>query len=283
MNTKSKRITAAKQTLQYFEEGGYELGGVSVDLSKLHQHTLEETTLYTPEMTDQISLADKTRCPGAVYHLSSLPVVSAFATLHASSQNSIGILNFASAKNPGGGFLNGALAQEESLALCSNMYLAQLTKREYYDANRACNTMLYTDHMIYSRDVVFIREDAETLWETPLMASVLTAPAVNMGQYLLKGNTDVAYAEKVMKDRMRKVLRVFAAQNNEVLVLGAYGCGVFRNDPEVVARMFVELLKEEGYEQYFKEILFAVYDSSKKKGVFHAFQRILTPYLTVGE
>lgn len=277
MNTKAKRITAAKQTLQFFEQGFYEVDGTRVDLSQSHQHALENITLYTPEMTEQIDLAHKKVEGSTVYRLSALPVVTALLELE---QDHVGVLNFASAKNPGGGFLNGALAQEESLALCSNLYLTQLKKREYYDANRACNTMLYTDHMIYSKDTVFIREDAETLWKTPLTAAVVTAPAVNMGQYLLKGNTDIVLAEKVMKDRMRKVLRVFAEQNNETLLLGAYGCGVFRNDPEVVARFFMELLKEEGYEQYFKEVVFAVYDSSKKKDVFQTFARILTPYLT---
>ncbi len=82
-----------------------------------------------------------------------------------------------------------------------------------------------------------------------------------------------------MKDRMRKVLQVFAEQKNDVLILGAYGCGVFRNDPKTVAQFFVELLVDEGMEQYFKEIVLAVYDSSKSKEVYQAFDEALSPII----
>lgn len=241
MNSKTQRITAAKQTLQAFENGYYEVDNLQIDLTQLHRNSLNNIILYTPELTENIKLEEPNKNMKTLYILSSLPVVSALAQLGNEGKNNIGILNFASAKNPGGGFLNGALAQEESLAMCSNLYLTQIKKREYYEKNRVCNTMLYTNHMIYSKDIVFIREDSGSLWKSPSTASVLTAPAVNMGQYLLKGNTDKVYAEKVMKDRMRKILQVFAKQRNETLILGAYGCGVFKNDPKTVAAYFVEL------------------------------------------
>lgn len=276
MSSKTQRITAAKQTLQAFENGYYEVEGLQIDLTQLHKNSMKNIILYTPELIENINLEELNSSKKPIYRLSSLPVVSELAQLKKDGRNNIGILNFASAKNPGGGFLNGALAQEESLAMCSNLYLTQIEKREYYEKNRDCNTMLYTNHMIYSKDIVFIRENSRLLWNSPIIASVLTAPAVNMGQYLLKGNTDKEYAEKVMKDRMRKVLQVFAEQKNEILILGAYGCGVFRNDPKTVATYFVELLKGEGFEKYFSEIVFAIYDRSKTRGVYGAFEEALS-------
>lgn len=283
MDLKEQRIAAASQTLQAFKNGYYEVDGLQVDLEELHNNSLSNIKLYTPDMTNDILLENLSLKQKPVYRLSSLPVVTEFAKMKNSGKNNIGILNFASAKNPGGGFLNGALAQEESLAMCSNLYLTQVKQPEYYEANRACHTMLYTDYMIYSKDVVFIRENAGTLWKTPLMASVLTAPAVNMGQYLSKelvNKSAVEYAEMVMKYRMRKILQVFAEQKNEVLILGAYGCGVFRNDPKRVVSFFIDLLKSEGLEKYFKELVFAVYDSSKDKKVYKAFHEGLLPYLS---
>lgn len=277
MSSKSKRITAAQQTLNAFEQGYYEFEGVQVDVSELHRNTMENITLYLPESFGDIELNKATNEKKTVYSLVSLPVVSALVKLN--GRRKVGILNFASAKNPGGGFLNGAQAQEESIAMCSNLYLTQSKKWEYYEANRACDSMLYTDHMIYSQDVVFIREDENDVWERPMTASVLTAPAVNMGQYLLKGNTDIEFANKVMKYRMRKILQVFAVQNNRTLILGAYGCGVFRNDSRTVAGFFMELLRGEGMEQYFEEIVFAVHDSSKERNIYTAFEQVLTPYL----
>ncbi len=187
MNSKSNRITAAQETLQAFKHGFYETNNTRVDLAEIHEHTLSSASLHTPEMIDKIQIGNIISPQKTLYQLSSLPVVSCLKALKEEGKDNIGILNFASAKNPGGGFLNGALAQEESLAMCSNLYLSQLENQEYYEANRACKTMLYTDYMIYSRDTVFIREDAEGLWDTPLLAAVITAPAVNMGQYLLKG------------------------------------------------------------------------------------------------
>ena len=277
MNGREQRIEAAQQTLKAFELGYYEVKGRRVDISGMHSYSMNNITLYTPESAGAIKLnkADSGQKP--VYRLTRLPTVSALLGLN--GRDNVGILNFASAKNPGGGFLNGAQAQEESLAMCGNLYLTQLKKPGYYEANRSCGSMLYTDYMIYSKDAVFIREDTDGMWEKPLTASVLTAPAVNMGEYLRKADANAGHAEAVMKERMRKVLKVFAAQGDKTLILGAYGCGVFRNDPKKAAGFFIELLKGEGLEKYFDEIIFAVYDRSKGENVFMAFNDALSPYL----
>jgi uncharacterized protein (TIGR02452 family) len=174
---------------------------------------------------------------------------------------SAAVLNFASAKNPGGGFLNGAMAQEEALAASSGLYNTLLRHDTYYTANRECSTMMYTDHAIYAPEVVFFLDGDFNLLETPVTASVLTLPAVNMGQVRLKGE-DMEQAKAAMKDRMRLCLAVFAGQKDTHLILGAYGCGVFRNDPGEVARWWKELLEEEGYGRFFDEIVFAVLDRS---------------------
>src|SRR5262249_60941792 len=93
-------------------------------------------------------------------------------------QNAVA-LNFASARNPGGGFLGGAKAQEEDLARRSALYACLLTQRPYYDANRAERSLLYTDHIIYSPSVPFFRDRALDLVESPFCASIITAPAPN--------------------------------------------------------------------------------------------------------
>jgi len=277
MSGREQRIAAARQTLKAFELGYYDVNGRRIDISGMHRNTMNSISLYTPESADSIKLDNADSGQKPVYRLTRLPTVSALLELN--GRGNVGILNFASAKNPGGGFLNGAQAQEESLAMCGNLYLTQIKRPGYYEANRACGSMLYTDYMIYSKDAVFIRDDTEGMWEKPLAASVLTAPAVNMGEYLRKANADIVHAEAVMKARMRKVLKVFAEQGDKTLILGAYGCGVFRNDPKKVAGFFIELLKSEGFEKYFDEIIFAVYDRSKGENVFRAFKVALLPYL----
>lgn len=199
-----------------------------------------------------------------------ISTVEAVRMLAAEGKTDIGVLNFASAKNPGGGFLNGAKAQEESLTVSSTLYPTLTAHEEYYKENRAHSSMMYLDYGIYSPEVVFFRDGSFRLTETPVKASVLTLPAVNMGQVLLKGE-NAEEAKRVMRRRMKLVLGIFAEQKARHLVLGAYGCGVFRNDPGEVAAWWRELL-EEGRGQYFDSVFHAVLDHSKEQRCIKAFQ-----------
>jgi uncharacterized protein (TIGR02452 family) len=181
----------------------------------------------------------------------------------------LGVLNFASAKNPGGGFLNGAMAQEECLASASALYVSQLKCPDYYSVNRAFSSFVYTDSAIWSPNVVFFRDDSGALRESPMRASVLTIPAVNYGQVLLKGE-DAVNAKAVMKRRMKISLAIFADKGCDTLILGAYGCGVFRNKPSDVAAWWKELLLE--YGGHFAKVHFAVLDRSRNRECIRAFE-----------
>lgn len=70
---------------------------------------------------------------------------------------------------------------------------------------------------------------------------------------------------------MERALRLFGAMENRVLVLGAYGCGVFRNDPEDVARRWQELLNTPDYAGRFRQVVFAVLDRSRSQSCQRAF------------
>ena len=151
------------------------------------------------------------------------------------------VLNFASAKNPGGGFLGGSRAQEESLARSSALYLSLQVGQEYYEQNRRCRSTLYTDHAIVSPDVPVFRDDDGALLDRPYAASFFTMPAVNVG-VLGSGSADHARVEPVMVRPRGKAAGAAAAEGFEELVLGAWGCGVFRNDPRLIARLFRDAL-----------------------------------------
>jgi uncharacterized protein (TIGR02452 family) len=183
-----------------------------------------------------------------------------------------GVLNFASAKNPGGGFLKGSLAQEEALAVSSDLYNSQLQVRELYDINRNCRTALYTHNMIYSKGITFIRDGKLKFVSSPARANVLTAPAVNAGAYYKneRGNKTTVLA--IMEQRIRYILNIFASKGDHTIILGAYGCGVFGNDVVDIANIFRKLLVDAGMEKHFKHIIFAVYDSSGQQ--FNVFQRL---------
>jgi uncharacterized protein (TIGR02452 family) len=181
-------------------------------------------------------------------------------------------LNFASAKNPGGGFLGGAKAQEEDLARCSALYPCLRGQRGYYDANRAAPSLLYTDHVIYSPDVPFFRDERLRLLDEPFLLSIITAPAPNAGEVLARDPALGGEIRRVLDARARKVLAVAAAERHRCLVLGAWGCGVFRNDAVEVAAAFAGALDDERLRGAFERVVFAVYDRGGGRNL-RAFER----------
>lgn len=171
----------------------------------------------------------------------------------------VGVLNFASAYHPGGGFLNGSMAQEEAIAYCSNLYLNQVDT-PFYEENRKIRSKMYGDHMLFSR-TFFFRTSDYRLTDQPVSAGVITSPAVNMGQVITK-REDVEKAKQVMKRRMDLVLELMLSQGCTTAVLGAFGCGVFQNDPELIARYWKELLSEKGAR--FARVIMVVLDKPGK-------------------
>lgn len=258
------RKEIAQETLKIQQQGFYEYENNRIDVSASQRASEEACFLLTPEQGTALVKQLAPPVDGALpaYRLVNQSTVQAIVDMSETGHRPA-VLNFASAKNPGGGFLNGAMAQEEALAASSGLYNTLFRHETYYAANRACGTMMYTDHAIYSPDVVFFRDGDFRLLNTPVTASVLTLPAVNMGQVRLKGE-DVEYAKTVMKARMRLSLAIFASRKETHLILGAYGCGVFRNDPVEVANWWRELLEDEGYCRFFEEIVFAVLDKGGK-------------------
>ncbi|MFC5468974.1 TIGR02452 family protein [Cohnella suwonensis] len=267
------RKEIARETVRIMQEGYYEYNGRRIEIAEAQRKSENGSALITPEQgaayVGERRIEPETR--QALLTVANEATVKAILSAAGSGAERIAVLNFASAKNPGGGFLNGAMAQEESLAASGGLYGTLLRNEGYYKANRACLSMIYTDHAIYSPDVVFFRDEKFALLGEPVTASVLTLPAVNYGQVLLKGE-DAALALRAMKNRMRLSLAIFAHRGDRNLILGAYGCGVFRNDPVKVAAWWRELIEEEGYGASFESIHFAVLDPSRDGSCIRAFE-----------
>ena len=271
------RKAVARETLTIMEQGYYEREGKRIDIRTDMEASVSRSFLLTPiqgeALLKKYPLPQNTTSGTCIQYVKNISTVDAVRELAGEKKNGIGVLNFASAKNPGGGFLNGAMAQEESLAASSTLYQTLTAHEEYYQSNRNQNSMIYTDHAIYSPDVVFFRDGRFQLVEPFVKASVLTLPAVNMGQVLLKGE-DITQARRAMRQRMKLALAIFADQQARHLVLGAYGCGVFRNDPNQVAAWWQELL-EEGMSRHFETVFYAVLDRSKNGECIRTFEQML--------
>jgi putative RNA 2'-phosphotransferase len=170
-------------------------------------------------------------------------------------------LNFASAKNPGGGFLGGAQAQEETLARSSALYPCIEHVHDFYGANRAARSALYLDLALYSPQVPFFRDDDGGWFDAPVHAGVITCAAPNARALREHGRFDADEVTRTLGRRAELVLAVAAHHGATHLVLGAWGAGVFGNDPEIVARAFAEPLRG-GFAGAFDEVVFAVPDPS---------------------
>ena len=130
--------------------------------------TNEQTRLYRPDDFTGITQDKQDQPLRTVMAASSLEAAGQYIT-----SGKTAVLNFASAKNPGGGFLGGSQAQEESLARSSALYGSLMTAWDYYEINRKSPNALYTDHIIYSPDVVVFRNDAGDLLDDPWTVSFI--------------------------------------------------------------------------------------------------------------
>jgi uncharacterized protein (TIGR02452 family) len=265
----------AADTLEIIDRRAYTTrGGAAVDLGAAIDAAVRGTTLFTPEDLDALAKAPRPaggRRP-RVEVTDETTAAAARRLVQAEGTADVAMLNFASAKRPGGGWLSGARAQEEDLARCSALYRCLLAQPRYYEANLAHPSLLYTDHVIHAPRVPFFRDDRHALLDEPYLASVITAPAPNAGEVLRREPDAAPQVRATLAARAGKVLAVAAHRGHHTLVLGAWGCGVFRNDPTHVAGVFADLLDGPGFAGAFDRVVFAVYDRSAGRTTLRAFQ-----------
>jgi uncharacterized protein (TIGR02452 family) len=269
----------ARETLQILD-AGYFLSpdGRRVDVEPAVTAATERTRLYTPEGAS----AALERINSAPSQLATIEVadettqVAARRLVESESIADLVLLNFASARNAGGGFINGAKAQEEDLCRCSGLYPCLISQRRYYEANRNNESAIYTDHLIYSPNVPWFRTRSRDQPDTLFLASVITAPASNAGVVLSRVADAIPEVEVALRRRAGLVLAVAADNGHRAVLLGAWGCGVFRNDPALVADAFGRWLESARFAGAFDRVVFAIYDRSREQTTLSAFRHRFT-------
>ena len=196
------------------------------------------------------------------------------------------VLNFASATNPGGGVVSGSSAQEECICRCTTLYpclnIDQMWN-VFYRPHRKVANPLYNNDCIYTPNVCVFKSD--TNFPEPLSkedwwsVNILTCAAPNLRER--PGNMMNPHAgdkaakitpaelEKLLTARIRRIFEIAVANGNEVLILGAFGCGAFRNPPQIVAKVFNAVMKD--YLCYFDTIEYAVYHTEREVANYEAF------------
>ncbi|MFH9891085.1 TIGR02452 family protein [Streptomyces luteogriseus] len=270
----------AQQTEQIVAAGVYRApDGREVSIAAQLRAAREGTRVYGPEPVpvpaDRVTGARTT-----LFEVTGESSLEAARRLHGHGAPPVGlggrvaVLNFASARNPGGGYLNGAQAQEEALCRASALYTCLLGARAFYDHHRAHRDPFYTDRVIHSPAVPVFRDDRGGLLSEPYTAGFLTSPAPNAGVVHRTAPERAAELPRALAARAERVLETAAAHGYRRLVLGAWGCGVFRNDPVQVAEAFRALLAPGGrFAQAFEHVVFGVLDRTRDRAVLGAFER----------
>ena len=183
--------------------------------------------------------------------------------------------NFASFTHPGGGVAKGSTAQEESICRISTLYPCLTDQRMmdgFYIPHKGFGSSLFNSDIIYTPGVKVFKLDSNNPITLPRESwydvDVITCAAPN----LRNGKVPDTRLFELQKERVSRILNVAMRHEANCLVLGAFGCGVFENDPSIVAQASKEALSY--YEGCFRKVVFAIYSHSDDAN-FKAFSKIL--------
>ncbi len=194
----------------------------------------------------------------------------------------VAVLNFANPENPGGGVQIGAVAQEECLCRSSNLFMCLNNANiygDYYLYHRSMNSHFYSDRLIYTKDVTVFKDDSQVAKIMPkdewFTVDVITCAAPYLGR---KKYTNVAVLLQLFKHRIKNIMEAARENKADVIILGAFGCGAFKNPPLVVAEAFRQVICEENYFRCFKKIVFAIKPNSDCCQNLRTFMSIFHEY-----
>lgn len=183
------------------------------------------------------------------------------------------LLNFASFKNPGGRFIDGSMAQEEAICHATNLYNILSDKRitdKFYTPNlKSLNKALYKNRAIYTPNVVTLVPN-NAGGKSVVTVDVLTCAAPNYNAAHKYQNISREECNEVIDSRIKYILDILDDNKVDIAILGAFGCGVFGNDPKFVAETFQKYIKS--FDYHMKWCLFAVPGGPN----FEAFKDVLT-------
>ena len=279
-------ISMLQDTLAILNRGYYTKNGRKIPC-KLSREQMEEARVFLPKEVQAVCSSKEFahvhvigRCGYACENMDSFSLArKRFGMLpELDRKERILVLNLANPVNPGGGVRRGAKAQEEDLCRKSSLLLSLegVNAAPYYEYNRALNTYMGSDAVMINPQVEIIKDENGDLLDETLVVAVMTC-AAPMLLYGMEGMTQEQY-ESMMLGRITGMLKVAAYLGYRRLVLGAFGCGAFRNDARVVSDLFYKALKEFDYDgmkekDMFRRIDFAVLDRTEDQYNFKEFSR----------
>ena len=263
---RQKRIEIFEDTLKQIAK--YDSLQDAVSKQKLN------TRLYTEKVLENLKNTER----DTGIREGHISVTNSRTLKSAKNYNKTAVLNFASATNPGGGVLRGSNTQEECICRCSTLYPCISDKKfyeDYYGYHKKKHDTMYTDRILYTKDVIVFKDDInepvllpEKNWYS---VDVITCAAPNLREVK---NINQNNLLKIFKNRIEGILLTAIENEAENLILGAFGCGAFKNPPYLVARAFKEELEK--YKNHFENTIFAVLGTPEQGGDenYKTFQQV---------
>lgn len=290
---KDDYIRMFQETSRIIANGQYKVGLKKIRL-KLSESEIEEVVAFPPEQIQ--TLIDRqvhsriTRLTHEVdLGVSIKDSYTAALDRARKSTHRVLVLNFANPVVPGGEVINGAMAQEEDLCRRSTLYksITSTKASTMYQYNRQLNSDLASDYMLLSPNVEVFRDNKGALMEKTRIVSVLSAAAPRVA--MDKEEWSRHEMNKLIGHRIRGMLHVASHYKYKHIVLGAWGCGAFGNDPENMAKLFEREIKnfqinivgsEDKYKvhEVFRDIEFAIWSKSKQDDInYKGFEKYFKP------
>lgn len=249
------------ETLAWLNDGAYlDDNGESIDIRALVDSSVSRTIDIPPER----DLPDVVPQPTAKTHVevANESTLSAALRLVKAGETPL-VLNMANGVAPGGGWLHGSRAQEENLCRSSALW-STLRDSAMYATHSASGNYESSDWMIVSPDVPVLRADDGTPLDEPWLVSFITSAAP------VAYRMDPTRSAELLERRIHRLLLVAASLGYRSLVLGAWGCGAFRNDPVRTAAVFSEALAGP-FDGVFDHVVFAITDWSPERATLGPF------------
>jgi uncharacterized protein (TIGR02452 family) len=227
-----------------------------MNLVEVYQDTLDYSKDLINSITTKHDLVEISTSKSISKNIEVVNSDSVSALTEFSKTGKTAVLNMASYKRPGGGVINGARAQEECLFRCSN--LGHVISTDFYP--------LQDDELLWTKDAVFFK-DVNYGYMKDVKVDVVTIAAINLNAQ------KVDNYEELTKNKIRLMLSIATKNNIDNIILGAWGCGVFGNEPSKMAKMFMDVIKE-GYS--FDNIIFAIINDHNSVGNnYNEFKNII--------
>ena len=282
MRDRSSDVRMFENTMDILKQGWYEKSSKNISL-KLSENEMKDIQVYLPE--DVAAICNNTEFKPSVSNgehcIYSCENIDSYAFARKRVSEGISkvlVLNLASSVHPGGGVRRGARAQEEDLCRKSSLLLSleSTAAGRYYEYNRSLNSLMGSDALMLTPKVEIIKDENGILLDDTVVVSVLTcaAPKISNGK---EGMSEETYSN-MLYNRIAGMLKSAAFFCYSNLILGAWGCGAYGNDADIVSDLFLKALKELdsngfGENDLFSRIDFAVLDHSETQYNFKMFNR----------